>query len=281
MNTVAFVLGYYIRALELPVLLCGRRSARGGHRGAPVTPGFAFSTRCRGVNAALTKAMDTLEPARISVVTRLRINGATRETSRAFLHIVLASAFIASLSTVETKASLPVGVLHVRLQGCTDTSLPSTLHIRTMTDGARDFRAIAMDVTNGRVGTTAELPAGYYSLNTTGGCATPADNEPVVVLSGHPRSIVLNEGTGIGMLYTGAVGLAGSLAAPAVTVYLDRSAQPSQVAIVDHGAYYFDYVVESAATYTLRVVDANGRTLHRRAVDLNGQRISSVRLLNL
>jgi hypothetical protein len=150
-----------------------------------------------------------------------------------------------------------------------------------MADVALDFRTITMGVTNRHMETTAELPTGYYSLNVTGGCATPTSNEPVIVLSGRARSVVLYKGEGLGMLYTGAVGLAGLLAAPAVTVYLDRPGQPSQTAIVDHGTYYFDYVITSSARYILRVVDTKDRTLHTQPVDLNGQRTLSLRLIDL
>jgi hypothetical protein len=181
----------------------------------------------------------------------------------------------------EAKATSSFGLLHVALKGCTDTVSPSVLHIRTMEGGDRDFRTVALGITDGSIRTTAELPTGYYSLNVTGGCTTPTINEPVVVLSERARSVVLHEGTGVGMLYTGAVGLAGSLAAPAVAVYLDRPGQPSQAAIVDRGVYYFDYVVKSSASYLLRVVDTKGRRLYTQPVDLNGQRPLSLRLLDL
>lgn len=167
------------------------------------------------------------------------------------------------------------GRLRVLLEGCA-ASGSSTVNLAALsahggisqpllTDGDMHFADFSVE-------------QGYYMVNVTGVCATPAVNQPFVILAAHSRTITLHTGSGIGLLLVGTVGAAGSVPPGTVTVYLD-SAQGSSKVVLTKDAYYADYL--SPGSYTLRALDAEGRELSRRQLDFHNPRLFTVYIVNL
>jgi hypothetical protein len=172
--------------------------------------------------------------------------------------------------------SKPAPNLRVRLMGCEQVPASSDVHIYEVANHKATFDA-PLHSQDGMVFEDFKLVTGYYGLRVTGACPTVKSNPPFVVLADHVRSITIHTGSGIGVLYSGWVGLAGNAPRSGVAAILDTRAGPIR-GTISSGAYYFDEV--PIGVYTLQILDRRGCQVFRSGVDLSGQTLFTVRIVN-
>jgi hypothetical protein len=123
------------------------------------------------------------------------------------------------------------------------------------------------------------VPEGYYTLRVEGGCPTVASGDPFAVVAGQTRPITIVSSTGIGVLLSGFVGLAGRLRTDGLQVKAFPASGPPTTALVIGRTYYLDLM--NREPYVITVYDFYKAKIATCNIDLRSQKSRTLRKFNI